>query len=109
MDQQKIFFTIIGMTIVTYLPRFLPAWFLSSRSLPDALQRWLRFVPAAVLASMLLPMLVMQDKHLHLQRDNLFMWAAVPTSIIAYATRSFAGTVAAGVALIAASRYFIGT
>jgi branched-subunit amino acid transport protein len=108
MDQQKIFFTIVGMTVVTYLPRFLPAWFLSSRSLPDALQRWLRFVPAAVMASMLLPMLVVRDGNLHLHRDNLFMWAALPTSLIAYMTRSFAGTVATGVVLIAGTRLVLG-
>jgi branched-subunit amino acid transport protein len=108
MDQQKIFLTIVGMTIVTYLPRFLPAWFLSSRSLPDALQRWLRFVPAAVMAAMLLPMLVMREGHLHLHRDNLFMWAALPTALIAYLTRSFAGTVATGVVLIAGTRYWVG-
>lgn len=108
MDQEKAFYTIIGMAIVTYLPRVLPAWFLSSRTLPIGLQRWLRYVPAAVLASMLLPMLLIQDGTLHMQRDNLFMWAAIPTGIVAYATRSFAGTVAAGVVLVATSRYMLG-
>ena len=55
MDQQRVFLTILGMAVVTYLPRLMPTWFLSSRSLPHWLVVWLRFVPVAVLSAMLFP------------------------------------------------------
>jgi branched-subunit amino acid transport protein len=108
MDQQKIFLIIIGMTVVTYVPRFLPTWLLSSRTLPEGVQRWLRFVPGAVLAAMLAPTLLMRDGQLQLNQDNLFLWAAIPTVMVAWRTQSFFGTVVTGICTVAAGRMFNG-
>ena len=41
MDQTQITLTILGMGLVTYLPRLLPIWLLSARRLPPALVAWL--------------------------------------------------------------------
>jgi branched-subunit amino acid transport protein len=108
MDQEKVFLTILGMTVVTYLPRFLPTWLLAQRELPTGLQRWLRFVPGAVLAAMLAPSLVLRDGQVSLRADNLFLWAAVPTFVVAWMTRSFVGTVVTGTVLVAATRFMMG-
>ena len=56
MDQQVTFFIILGMAVVTYLPRLFPVWFLSSRDLPGVVIVWLKYIPAAVLAALLLPL-----------------------------------------------------
>ena len=54
MDQQTtVLITLLGMGLVTYLPRLLPAWFLRGRELPPFLVAWLRYVPVAVLAALL--------------------------------------------------------
>jgi branched-subunit amino acid transport protein len=108
MDQEKVFLTILGMTVVTYLPRFLPTWLLARRRLPEGLQRWLRFVPGAVMAAMLAPALLLREGEVSLHADNLFLWAAVPTFAVAWMTRSFVGTVVTGTFLVAASRYWMG-
>jgi len=107
MDQTTIFLTIVGMGVVTYLPRLLPVWVLSQRTLPPLAVAWLRFVPVAVLAALLLPGLVMPEERLDLSFNNLYLWAAIPAIVVAWRTRSFFGTVLMGMGLVALLRWLI--
>jgi branched-subunit amino acid transport protein len=108
MDQTLIFLTILGMAVVTYLPRLLPVALLSSRSLPPLVVAWLRYVPVAVLAAMLFPSVVVQESRVNLGADNLFFWAALPTLLVAWKTRSLFAPVVAGMLLVAAARRWLG-
>lgn len=108
MDQKIIFFTIVGMAAVTYVPRALPMLVLASRSIPESVMRWLSYVPVAVLSAMLAPALLLRDGSLDFGFDNLFLWAAVPAFLLAITTRSFFGTVALGMGLVAAGRFLFG-
>ncbi len=105
MDQTTIFLTIVGMGLVTYLPRLLPVWLLSSRSLPPLVVAWLRFVPVAVLAALLLPALVVREGRIDLSPNNLFLVAAIPAVLMAWKTKSFFGTVLVGMGLVALLRW----
>jgi len=104
MDQQTVFLTVLGMAVVTYTPRLLPVLFLSSRSLPRLAIAWLRYVPVAVLAAMLLPSIMVQDNQVDLGLDNLFFWAAIPTLLVAWKTRSLFGSVLVGMVIVAVVR-----
>ena len=109
LDQDLVFWTIVGMGLVTYLPRLIPLLVLSGQagtenSLPPWLTRWLGYVPVAVLAAMLLPSLLVVEGRAHLAWDNLYLWAALPTAWIAWKTRSLVGAVLAGVAVVALGR-----
>ncbi len=107
MDQKVIFLTILGMALVTYLPRLLPAWLLSSRQLPEVVITWLRYVPAAVLSAMLVPAILMDGTNLHLAWNNLYLLAFFPTLIVAWKTRSLFGAVVVGMLLVAAGRLIL--
>jgi len=104
MDQREIFLTILGMAAVTYLPRLLPAWLLSSRSLPWWLAAWLRNVPVAVLSAMLFPAIMAQGDQLRIGPRNLFLLAALPTLLVAWKTRSLFGSVITGLVVVALGR-----
>jgi branched-subunit amino acid transport protein len=104
MDQRLIFLTVLGMALVTYLPRLLPVWLLSARRLPGVVIAWLRYVPAAVLAALLGPAVLLQDGSLHLAPGNLFLLALLPVLGIAWKTKSLFGAVVAGMALVALGR-----
>ena len=106
MDQTLIFVTILGMQAVTYPPRVLPMWILSSIALPRIVEIWLHYVPVAVLAAMLFPSILIQDQQVTLGLNNVFFWAAFPTLAVAWKTRSFFGAVLAGMAVVASVRYF---
>jgi branched-subunit amino acid transport protein len=99
---------VAGMTLVTYLPRLLPALVLQGRRVPPFIAAWLRYIPVAVLAALLLPSLLVSDGRLHLAWDNLYLWAAFPAALVALKTRSMFATVLTGMAVVALARLFIG-
>lgn len=98
---------VLGMGIVTYLPRWLPLVLLSRRRLPDWLRQWLEFIPAALLSALILPALVTTGEPRHLTLLQPALWVSIPTWIVAWKSRSLAGTVITGMALFwVAGRYF---
>ena len=106
MDEKIIFLTILGMALVTYLPRALPVWLLASRPLPAPVITWLRYVPAAVLAAMLFPSLLLPEAR---QTEGyLYLYAALPTLLVAWKWRSLFGAVVVGMAFVAAGRLLLG-
>jgi branched-subunit amino acid transport protein len=90
---------IIGMGIVTYLPRWLPLFFLTRYPLPPWLIEWLDFIPAAILSALVLPSIVTTGEPRHLDWVKPDLWVAVPTLIFAVKTKSLAGTVVIGMVL----------
>lgn len=108
MESTTILLTILGMGVVTYLPRILPAWFLRGRELPPFLVAWLRYVPVAILAALLLPSLVVQNGQLSLGVNNLYIWAAIPAVFVAWKKRSLFLTVVAGMGVVILARLLFG-
>ena len=107
-DQTAVFLTIVGMLVVTYLPRLLPLWLFSSRELPPLAIAWLRYVPVAVLSAMLLPSLVLDEGRFALGGYNLYFWAAIPTFFVAWKTRSLFASVLVGMGVVAGARALLG-
>ena len=95
----NIFLLILCMGAATYLPRFLPLFFLSRKQLPPWLTTWLDFIPVAILSSLILPALVTGGSTRHLDIITPELAAAVPTLIFALKTRSLGGTVVAGMGI----------
>jgi branched-subunit amino acid transport protein len=96
----------IGMLIVTYIPRLLPMLLFSSRELPKLIVTWLRYVPAAVLAAMLLPSIVLVNDRLDFSISNLFLWASIPIFFVAAKTKSLFGSVIIGMLVVSIARYY---
>ena len=108
---REYFLLILGMAVVTYIPRAAPLLLLSSRNLNPLLMRWLEMVPPAVLAALLAPELLLRSesggKSLFLGMDNFFLLAALPTFVVGWITRSFFGTVAFGMGMVALLRHLL--
>jgi branched-subunit amino acid transport protein len=90
---------VIGMSLVTYLPRWIPLFVLAQRNLPDWLVEGLDLIPAAILSALLLPLLVTagEARRIELFRPELLV--AVPTFLFAVKTKSLSGTVILGMFL----------
>lgn len=95
----RLILLIIGMGVVTYLPRWFPLLFLSRRELPAWFKKWLDFIPPAILSAILIPTVLTDGspKHLDLFRPEFFV--AIPTFLFALKTRSLGGSVLVGMAL----------
>ncbi len=90
---------IVGMGIVTYIPRWAPLFYLSRRSLPQWFVRWLDLIPAAILSALLLPALVTHGQPRQLDFTQPELLAALPTLLFAWKTKSLGGTVVVGMLL----------
>jgi len=90
---------LVGMGLVTYLPRALPLVALSRRKLPDWLVEWLELIPVALLAALVAPALLASPEPRAVDLARPELWVALPTLAFAWKTRSLGGTVVVGMAL----------
>lgn len=89
---------IIVIGLGTFLLRFSGIQLLGSGSMPDWLARTLRYVPAAVLAAIVVPAIVHggPDPGFHLENSRLL--AGLVAAIVAWTTRSVLATLSVGMA-----------
>ena len=98
---------ILGMGLVTFLPRWLPLIYLTKRSLPLWLVEWLDFIPAAILSAILLPALVTESANRSLSLWQPEFIVAIPTFVFAILTKSLGGTVIVGMLLFGLAEKFL--
>lgn len=103
---------IFGMAAVTYLPRVLPLWLLSSKNLHPAFMRWLEMIPPAVLAALLAPSLFLAkdaagNQAFFISHHNVYLVTSIPAFLVAWKTKSFFGTVVAGMVCLALLRLLL--
>ena len=95
---------ILGMALVTLIPRVMPVTLLAGRELPPLLTRWL----SSVLAALVAPDLLLADGKLNISGDNLFLIATFPTLLICwYKKGSLFGALAVGMGTVALIRYWM--
>lgn len=99
MSWQEYFFLFATMGLVTYLPRWLPLFYLAHRQLPKALVEWLRFIPVAILSALIAPILLVDPASRSLDCTRLELLIALPTLLFALKTKSLGGTVLVGMLL----------
>ena len=97
---------IIGMTLVTLMPRIIPILLLSGRKMPKLAARWLTLIAPAILSALLLPELLLDRSGAvpSLSLYNLYLFAAFPTFLVAWKTKSLFGAVVTGLATVALVR-----
>jgi branched-subunit amino acid transport protein len=61
-----------------------------------------------VLSALLLPDLIVREGGLDFGRENIFLWVALPTLLVAWRTRSFFGAIFTGMGLVAVARWLFG-
>jgi branched-subunit amino acid transport protein len=95
MGYDKYLLCILGMGLVTYLPRWLPLALLPQRDIPQTLKEWLGFIPATILSALVAPAIFLDSTGgFHVLQARFL--AAIPTLIFALKTRSLGGTVIVG-------------
>jgi len=92
----------LAMALVTFLPRYLPMAVLTRLRLPGWLERWLSFLPTAILAALAAQSLAVEGRAVRLRSD--YALSALPTAFVAWRTRNLFWTVLTGVATMALLR-----
>lgn len=94
---KKTALVILGMSVVTYLPRVLPIIVLSKIRMPEWFMRWLKYIPTAVLSALLVPELFVSGQTVNLSFSNRNLLAALPCFFMAYKTKNLFLTVVTGI------------
>jgi branched-subunit amino acid transport protein len=109
MDPLTAWLLVAALGVTSLLPRGAFILFLADLDLPPAVQRGLRFVPAAVFAALVVPDVAFAGGTLRLALDNPKLVAVLVAGPIAWRTRSTLATIASGmVALHLAERLLAG-
>jgi len=108
MSDTKILLMILGVSAVSLLPRMLPVAILSRWEFPQLLQKWLSFVAPAVLGGLAALSILAPKGFIHFSPSNLYLWACIPTFIIAIKTRSLFYTLLVGIITMALLYNFAG-
>lgn len=88
-----------GMGLATYLPRWLPLFYLANKKLPKWLVDWLSLIPVAILCALLAPILFTNQSAHTLALGKPEFIVAIPTLVFAVKTKSLGGTVLVGMGL----------
>ncbi len=87
---------ILGMVAATFISRY-PVLYLTGRgTLPDRLAFLLRYVPPAVLISIIVPSILYQDGDLSIQLSNEYLVAALVTAVVGWRTKRMILSIVAG-------------
>ena len=94
---------VVGMGLVTYATRYTMIAVLGSRRVlgndeaaPSLFRRWLRYVPPAVLAALIVPPVLAPGGRIEL---GLPVWATLVAALVAWRTRSAVWTILSGMAV----------
>ena len=86
---------ILGMGLVTFLPRFLPMAFLSRWTLPEKVRWGLEYIPVSILSAIVFPLLFFEDPRALGFQPRLLL-AALPVFFFAWRVKSLWGSVILG-------------
>ncbi len=87
---------ILGMALLTFVPRYLPFAFAGRVKLPPLLVSALEFVPIAVLTAIVVQVALVREGVLNLGLDNPHLLAAIAAVLAALVKRSLFCTIAVG-------------
>ncbi len=94
------FLLIAGMAAVTISTRIPVLMLLSRRKLPAGIARALNYVPPAVLAAIIVPIVLLPNGQLDLHLSNATLVASLFAVVIAWRTRNLLLTIVSGMAAL---------
>ena len=100
MSTPALWLTILGAGAVTFALRLSFIALLGRIQIPPILRQALRFVPAAVLTAVVIPLLFYDDGVLDVSLGNERLLAGLVAALIAWRTRSVLFTLAGGMATL---------
>ncbi|HEX3012208.1 MAG TPA: AzlD domain-containing protein [Syntrophomonadaceae bacterium] len=106
--ENNIWLMIIGVSVVSLLPRILPVALFSRHEFPEPLKRWLSYVAPAVLGALTALSVLAPSEKIDISAGNLYIWAFIPTFLIALKTRSLFYSLLTGIICMALLHNFSG-
>ena len=97
MNHIEILYCILGMCIVSYLPRVLPPFILAKTTLSPIVERWLKYVPTSVFGALVFSEIFIVNDKLNLSLYNINLIASIIVVFIAVKTKSLGKCIGTGI------------
>lgn len=97
LSDMKIWILIIGMGIVTYLPRMMPLLIFSKKNIPPWLESWLKFIPVGIFSALVFPNIFIRNQMFSMTINNIELISSILVFAIAFRTRSLGLSVVVGI------------
>lgn len=89
---------IIGMAVVTYIPRFLPILLLSKKEISPSFSRWMSFIPVSIFAALVASDVFFWEGSFELDPiENIKLFPSILVLFVAYKTKSLLWSMITGV------------
>ncbi len=96
----QIILLIAGLALIAFATRYAMIALFGHTSMPLWLERYLRYVPVAVLTAIALPNILVRDGTLMIHPTNARLFAAALAAIVAWRTRNMLATIATGMGCV---------
>lgn len=106
MSNQTFILIILGTMLVTYIPRMLPLVFLSKVTLPKKVEKFLDYIPIAILGAILFQSVLYKEGNLNISFSNEFLIAGIITVIVAKFVKRIEIIVVVGILTVFTLRLF---
>ncbi|MCO5386525.1 MAG: AzlD domain-containing protein [Desulfosporosinus sp.] len=98
--RSEVLYIIIGMTLVTYFTRIGALALFRFTGVPIWLNRWLKYVPVAILTSLIVPLLLLPKGYLDISLHNDYLIAGIVAAFVAYKSRNIIATLGLGMSVM---------
>ena len=99
-------YLILGMGIVTFLPRFLPMAFLTRWVIPGRVKMGLGYIPIAILSAIVFPILSFNEAG-KVEIQPHYLLSAIPVFIFAWRVKSLWASVVLGMLIYWGLGFFL--
>ena len=96
--RHEILILILGMALVTFLPRFFPMLFLTRWALPEKVKKGLEYFPISILSAIVFPILFFDGEGAFGIQPQ-FLLSAIPVFAFAWKTKNLWGSVILGMVI----------
>lgn len=97
MTAVEVLYCILGMCVVSYIPRALPPFILARTRLSPVVERWLKYVPTSIFGALVFSEIFIEGDHLNLSLGNINLVTSLLVLAISLKTKSLGKTIVAGI------------
>lgn len=103
----EIILLIVGIAFITFMTRFSFIVLLRNAAFSDRMVRWLKYIPIAILTTLIVPPVLAPNGRLYLSLHNDYLIAAIVACAIAYKTKNIIITIGVGMSIVLIFRVFL--
>ncbi len=104
--RSEVLYLIIGMALVTYFTRIGALALFRFTGVPTWLNRWLKYVPVAILTALIVPSLLIPKGYLDISLNNHYLIAGIVAAFVAYKSRNIIATLSIGMSIMFVLKLF---